>query len=173
MKPKHSGNCLAKAEEEVREAHRRKEYRPTAVALIRDRQNRILLVRSAKDARSWYFPQGGIDEGESLISAFYREVREEVRIAEARLMIVRYRGSVDISAESGRRDKRGFLKGKRYFTIEAMYDGPKDLTLQTEEVDAFIWATLERVPAITLCVREAKRRFMLELLGITSDEERG
>lgn len=164
-----SENWLTRAEEEVREAHRRKEFRPTVVGLIRNKQGRILLVRSAKDSRTWYFPQGGIDKGESLVGAFYRELFEEVRIAAAHLMIASYRGAVEIPAERGRSDKRGFTKGKRYFTIQAVYDGPPELRLQTSEIDDFVWAERERVPAITQHTREAKRNFMLELLGIASD----
>lgn len=49
---------------------------PGVAALVRDAENRILLVRRSDDGR-WGLPAGAIDPGESPSAAVVREVREE------------------------------------------------------------------------------------------------
>lgn len=51
-------------------------YRISVKALIRDEQNRILLVKEGED--EWGIPGGGLDHGESVEQALRREMREEL-----------------------------------------------------------------------------------------------
>jgi 8-oxo-dGTP diphosphatase len=44
-------------------------------ALVRDSQDRVLLIRHPK--RGWEIPQGRVEEGESITAALHREVHEE------------------------------------------------------------------------------------------------
>ncbi len=46
--------------------------------LVRNAQDELLLIRHHK--RGWEIPQGRVEEGESLIDAIHREVREEAGI---------------------------------------------------------------------------------------------
>ena len=46
--------------------------------LVRNENNEVLLIRNHK--RGWEIPQGRVEEGESLIDALHREVREEAGI---------------------------------------------------------------------------------------------
>jgi 8-oxo-dGTP diphosphatase len=46
--------------------------------LVRNRKNDILLIRHHK--RGWELPQGRVEEGENLIEALCREVREEAGV---------------------------------------------------------------------------------------------
>lgn len=166
MERKPSGVSLSEAEEMVQEAYAEKDYRPTVVALIRDIKDRVLLVRSAFDARTWYFPQGGVGKDEGLITAFYREIFEELRIMAQDIKHVHFRCMTDIEASRDRKNRRGFTKGKRYFTFEAVYRGPEQLLVQPKEVDDYDWVEPELVPVKTQHTREEKRQFMLHLLGI-------
>jgi 8-oxo-dGTP diphosphatase len=53
------------------------------VSAILQREGRILLVRQEKEGREyWLLPGGGVDAGESLLSALKRELAEEVGIDE-------------------------------------------------------------------------------------------
>jgi NTP pyrophosphohydrolases including oxidative damage repair enzymes len=64
---------------------KRKRYKPfvslSAVALIVDSQNRVLLTRRSEHLRTfpkaWVLPGGGIDPGESILDGVIREVKEE------------------------------------------------------------------------------------------------
>lgn len=47
-------------------------------ALVTDKQGRILMIRSPR--RGWEFPGGQVEEGEDLIAALQREVREETGV---------------------------------------------------------------------------------------------
>lgn len=59
-----------------------KKYRPNVGIVVFNRDKKVLSCRrfdvSAK--RSWQFPQGGIEEGESCVDAGLRELQEETSI---------------------------------------------------------------------------------------------
>ena len=96
----------------ILEARMNKEYRPVAVAVIADRRDRVLLVQSQKNPDDWGLPQGGIEPDEDLIAALFREIKEETGIDEDRLEFAGYVGMTDLDDEAGRKDKRGYAKGK-------------------------------------------------------------
>jgi len=50
------------------------------IILTKDRQ-RVLLARRIHQQSSWQFPQGGIDNGETVEHALYRELKEELGLA--------------------------------------------------------------------------------------------
>lgn len=152
-------------EYEILDALAKKEYRPVAVALITDSLNRILLVQSSKNPDDWGLPQGGIEPGEDLADALFREIREETGIEGYRLEIVRYIGSRDLDAESGRRDKRGFTKGKRYFAVALSYSGPETLALNSSELAGYRWAERDEVVEAMASTRAEKRGLILDFMG--------
>jgi putative (di)nucleoside polyphosphate hydrolase len=53
-------------------------YRPNVVALVVNVEGNLLICERLTIPGAWQFPQGGVDAGESLEDALYREVREEV-----------------------------------------------------------------------------------------------
>jgi putative (di)nucleoside polyphosphate hydrolase len=53
-------------------------YRPNVAALVVNVEGNLLICERLTIPGAWQFPQGGVDAGESLEDALYREVREEV-----------------------------------------------------------------------------------------------
>ena len=49
------------------------------VCLVEEKENQILLVQ-VRNRDKYYFPGGKIDEGESLVEALQRELKEELRL---------------------------------------------------------------------------------------------
>jgi 8-oxo-dGTP pyrophosphatase MutT (NUDIX family) len=148
------------------DAHEKKEYRPVGVAIIQDTQGRFLFVQSAKNPNDWWFPQGGVEPGEDATQTVIREAQEETGIAPEHLTLVDFFGSQDLDAESGRADKRGFTKGKRYLFFHLAYRGEDDLTLQESEVSDHQWVPIESIPERLETTRPEKTQ-MLGKLALT------
>jgi len=57
-----------------------KNDRDTAVGIIINKENKILICLSHRDDNDWKFPQGGIEENETPREAVKREIKEEISI---------------------------------------------------------------------------------------------
>jgi len=55
-----------------------KEYRPNVVGVFINDLGKILAGERTDTPGAWQLPQGGIEPGESALSALYREMREEI-----------------------------------------------------------------------------------------------
>lgn len=53
-------------------------YRPNVAALVVNSVGNLLICERSTVPGAWQFPQGGVDAGETMLEALYREVREEV-----------------------------------------------------------------------------------------------
>lgn len=58
-----------------------KPFRPNVGAVIRRDDGRILVAERIDRPGAWQFPQGGVDPGESLEAAMWREVGEELGLS--------------------------------------------------------------------------------------------
>lgn len=56
-------------------------YRANVAALVLNPAGALLICERKTVPGAWQFPQGGVDPGESLEDALYREVVEEIGIA--------------------------------------------------------------------------------------------
>lgn len=129
--------------------YEKREYRPVGVAVLyRDRQDGrdFLIIQSAKNSEIWMFPQGGIDSGESIDENLARELREELGINFDTDVspVSRAYHYEELDAESTRKDKRGFTKGKAYVYTLMKYIGEGSFRLQEEEIADVKWLTYEQ-----------------------------
>ena len=62
-------------------------YRPNVAMVVINSTNKVLICRR-KNTRTWQFPQGGIDNGEDIKKAMYRELSEEVGLSKADVSLV-------------------------------------------------------------------------------------
>ncbi len=146
----------------VKKAHEEKLYRPVAVAIIQDREGKILIVESAKNKNESNPPQGGIEEDERIIEALFREIKEEVGIHKSELELIAYIGARDLDSQKSKRGARGFALGKRYFFFCLRYRGPAKIKIQASEVKSYRWVRLGALKQALAKTRRAKRLMLLE-----------
>jgi len=130
-------------------------YRPNVGIVILNDDNKVLWAkRVAEDA--WQFPQGGINEGESLEAAMYRELMEEVGLSSDHVEIIgktknwlRY----DVPSQWLRRDGNTHYKGQKQIWFLLKFIGKdSDVLLTNSEKPEFdlwrwddFWSPLEQV----------------------------
>jgi putative (di)nucleoside polyphosphate hydrolase len=66
-------------------------YRSNVAAILRRGDGKILVAERMNFKHAWQFPQGGVDKGEDLIAAMYREVEEELGVPREQLRLVECR----------------------------------------------------------------------------------
>ena len=120
-------------------------YRPNVGIVILNKHNQVLWAkRVAEDA--WQFPQGGINEGESLEEAMYRELMEEVGLGPDHVKILgktkdwlRY----EVPKQWVRRDGTSRYKGQKQIWFLLKFVGNDSDVLLTNsdkpEFDSWRW----------------------------------
>ena len=120
-------------------------YRPNVGIVILNDNNKVLWAkRAAEDA--WQFPQGGINEGESLKEAMYRELMEEVGLSPNHVEIIgktkdwlRY----DVPRQWVRRDSYARYRGQKqiWFLLKFIGKDPDILLTNSQkpEFDSWRW----------------------------------
>ncbi|MBK1834268.1 NUDIX domain-containing protein [Roseibacillus ishigakijimensis] len=68
------------------------EFRPNVALLLVREDGRLLICERIKVKGAWQFPQGGVDEGETLEEALKREVEEEIGLLPQSYDILEMRG---------------------------------------------------------------------------------
>jgi putative (di)nucleoside polyphosphate hydrolase len=66
-------------------------YRSNVAALMINEHGSLLICERCHVAGSWQFPQGGVDDGESLEQALFREVREEIGLSPEHYKVIERR----------------------------------------------------------------------------------
>ena len=123
-------------------------YRRNAGIVVFNRQHRVLLCKRNDVADSWQFPQGGIEEGETVEQAALRELREETSLTDVVLV-----KSLDTPARYTfpphiikAMQKRGFhnIGQDIYWSLVFFGGDDSQINLQTAEPEfcAFRWADM-------------------------------
>lgn len=63
-------------------------YRPNIGIILLNKEGNILLAERNGMPNIWQLPQGGIDEGETILDALYREIKEEIGINKDKFNII-------------------------------------------------------------------------------------
>lgn len=131
------------------------EYRQNVAIIVCNSKGQVLLcARADNKGYEWQFPQGGIDFGESVLEAAYRELREETGICEVDF-IAEMPGSQRYNfppAAVERFKKNGCThigQDQHYVLFRLKNDNQKiDFETHPEEIEfkACKWAEIEEAP---------------------------
>jgi len=61
-------------------------YRPCVGIALFNSEGKVFVGERRDNPGAWQMPQGGIDDGESIEDAFFRELREEIGTAQAEIL---------------------------------------------------------------------------------------
>ena len=145
-------------------------YRPNVAMVVINSTNKVLICRR-KNTRTWQFPQGGIDNGEDIKKAMYRELSEEVGLSKDDVSLVGESESTityDIPKTIRSKVLGGKFKGQeqKWFLLKLNKDNC-EIKLDNEDFPEFdkyewvsFWQPLNRIVDFK---REAYRKALSEL----------
>jgi putative (di)nucleoside polyphosphate hydrolase len=121
-------------------------YRPNVSLIVfRKSDGKFLLVHKPRKNHAWQFPQGGVDEGETLEQAGLRELQEELGTDkfqgfEKSSHVFFYNFPVDYV-----RDDKYTGHKQSYFLVE-FTGSDSDIQLDSKELDEFRWVYQNELP---------------------------
>lgn len=120
-------------------------YRPNVAAVMVKSCGSLLICERAGVPGAWQFPQGGVDAGESLESALFREVREEIGLRPAHYAVEEKREGYRYLYPAEVREKKirkhgGAGQEQTYFLCRVKPDAPPvDVNQKPREFQAYRW----------------------------------
>ena len=145
-------------------------YRPNVAMVVINSTNKVLICRR-KNTRTWQFPQGGIDNGEDIKKAMYRELSEEVGLSKDDVSLVgESEGTITYDIPKTIRSKvlGGKFKGQeqKWFLLKLNKENC-EIKLDNEafpEFDKYEWVSFwQPLNRIVDFKREAYRKALSEL----------
>ena len=118
-------------------------YRLNVAMIVLNKENKSLFCKR-RNTDNWQFPQGGVDEDETIESAMFRELNEEVGLNEENVEIKSVSQNLiyyDIPKNIRSRILGGKFKGQaqKYFLLK-LISGEIDLNREnTPEFDKYNW----------------------------------
>ena len=130
-------------------------YRPcVGIMLINDNGHIFGGQRIDNRAEAWQMPQGGIDAGEDVETACFREMREEIGTDKADILSVHPEWlNYDIPLPLADRLWGGSYRGQSQKWLALRYTGQNsDINIATEEPEFFSWQWMSPADLIQLAV---------------------
>jgi putative (di)nucleoside polyphosphate hydrolase len=106
-------------------------YRLNVAAIIRNASGKILIGERVDRSGAWQFPQGGVDEGETLEQALKRELHEEISLDSADYEIGDSRGPYFYLFGDDKLVKGFHGKEQHYFIVQ-LREGRVRINVETE-----------------------------------------
>lgn len=116
-------------------------YRPNVAAIMRRSDGKILVAERSDVENAWQFPQGGVDSGEDLLQALFREVEEEIGVVQSLYQIEQCRTNYRYTFPKGHK-KNGTWVGQEQTYFLCRYLGTEkniDLGKKNAEFTRATW----------------------------------
>lgn len=148
-------------------------YRPQVIGVITCDHHALFVYQ--KEYNLWMFPQGGIDNHETLEDAFWREMTEELGSAfvsklDRSLTFIMEDQSTFPPAKQGSRSVATdagvdvFMKGKVYFVIHAS-SSDNQLDITETEFDDYKWVNFDEAQNLIKTIYQTgKQRITREII---------
>lgn len=150
------------------------QLRQNVAALMMRETGELLICERCNVPGAWQFPQGGVDLGESLEDALFREVREEIGLL-ARHYAVRgqrggYRYLYPVEVQQKKLRKHGFVgQEQTYFLCVLHPEAPEvDVNQKPREFSGYRWIRPEEFDLDWLpkFKREVYQQVFLDFFGL-------
>jgi putative (di)nucleoside polyphosphate hydrolase len=151
------------------------QFRPNVAALMVRSEGQLLICERLKFRGAWQFPQGGVDPGETLVEALWREVREEVGLEPKHYEILGQRSGYRYLYPEESRSKKVRKHGSHgqeqtYFLCRLQSGAPPiNLDQKPREFRAYRWIQPEEFDLDWLpqFKREVYRQVMFDFFELT------
>ncbi len=145
-------------------------YRPNVAAILRRPDGKILIAERLDFKYAWQFPQGGVDKGEDLIAAMYREVGEEIGVTREMLKIVECRTGYRYEFPNEYLKKGKFCgQEQTYFLCEFTGDD-KDINVNQQPQEFRRWKWIKpkkfRLEWVPLFKQKIFKQVMRDFFGV-------
>ena len=97
-------------------------YRPNVAGILERADGQILIGERKDFPGSWQFPQGGVDEGETLLEALQREIWEEVGLRPESYQVGKMKGPYRYEFSRKRKNWGVGGQDQHYFLLHAQPD---------------------------------------------------
>lgn len=147
-------------------------FRPNVAAILRRGDGDVLVGERVGLVNAWQFPQGGVDEGESLLLALERELREEIGVPPQKYEVRASRGGYRYSFPHGVKMGRWTGQEQTYFLCDYKGTGAEEefrLDCEHPEFSQLQWVKPEAFQLVWLpdFKREVYRQVFRDMLGIS------
>jgi len=146
-------------------------YRSNVAALILNRKGKLLVCERIHSKGAWQFPQGGVDEGEKLIKALAREVKEEIGLPWNSYKVLEKRGGYTyLYPDQVKKQKRYFDGQEQTYYLCRLKKGAPDINLdqKSPEFMCYKWILPEKFKLKWLpeFKRQVYRAVMLDFFDV-------
>lgn len=130
-------------------------FRENVAIIVSNSEGKVLLcARADNTGMEWQFPQGGIDKGESVLKAAYRELREETGITDVDFIKempdgIKYYFPDAIKIKFGKNGGQNAGQNQHYVLFRLKNDNVQiDFETNPQEIEfkAYRWAEIDEAP---------------------------
>ena len=137
--------------------------------IVLNNKNKVFVARRIDNPKNfWQMPQGGVDKGESLLEAAYRELEEETNITNVKL-IKEIEGTLTYELPAHLLGKiwKGKYKGQKqkWFIVRFLgNENEIDINTKHPEFIEWQWVDIEKLPSlIVLFKKHVYEKITIEL----------